>query len=78
MVEKLHESLPVEIIEYLHTRGISDEIIKSHKIGYAHQYGTYWIAIPIKNIDGNYRLLNYAKILNMETRRLLGLVEVLT
>ena len=54
MVEKLHESLPVEIIEYLHTRGISDEIIKSHKIGYAHQYGTYWIAIPIKNIDGNY------------------------
>ncbi|OGJ15442.1 hypothetical protein A2585_00390, partial [Candidatus Nomurabacteria bacterium RIFOXYD1_FULL_39_12] len=54
MVEKIHEALPIEIIEYLHARGISDEIIKSQKLGYMNQYGKYWIAIPIKDIDGNY------------------------
>ena len=54
MVEKIHEALPIEIIGYLHARGISDEIIKSHKLGYMNQYGKDWIAIPIKDIDGNY------------------------
>lgn len=54
MVEKIHEALPIEIIEYLHARGISDEIIKSQKLGYMNQYGKYWIAIPIKDIDSNY------------------------
>ena len=39
MVEKIHEALPIEIIEYLHARGISDEIIKSQKLGYMNQYG---------------------------------------
>jgi hypothetical protein len=54
MVDKCHEMLPDEIIKYLNLRGISDEIIKSHKIGYMLQYGTCWIAIPIKDINGNY------------------------
>src|SRR3990167_177173 len=54
MVDKLQEALPEQIIKYLHTRGISDEVIKSHKLGYMNQYGTSWIAIPIKDIDGNY------------------------
>src|SRR3989344_5068241 len=54
MVDKLQEALPEQIIKYLHTRGISDEVIKSHKLGYMNQYGSSWIAIPIKDIDGNY------------------------
>jgi hypothetical protein len=54
MVEKIHEALPTDIIEYLNARGISNEIIKSHKLGYMNQYGSFWIAIPIKDIDGNY------------------------
>lgn len=54
MVEKIHEALPMDIIEYLNARGISNEIIKSQKLGYMNQYGSFWIAIPIKDIDGNY------------------------
>ncbi|MFA5936655.1 MAG: toprim domain-containing protein [Candidatus Paceibacterota bacterium] len=54
LVERVHGSLTAEIIEYLHSRGISDEVIKSHKIGYMNQYGRSWIAIPIKDIDSNY------------------------
>ena len=54
MVEDFNRALPPHIIEYLHSRGISDEVIESHKLGYINQYGSYWIAIPIKNIDGNY------------------------
>lgn len=54
MVENYHKALPKKIIKYLHDRGISDEILTHHKIGYMNQYGTSWIAIPIKDLDGNY------------------------
>jgi DNA primase len=54
LVEKNHKELTPEIIEYLHTRGISDEIIKSSELGYGLFYGRWWITIPIKDIDGNY------------------------
>ncbi len=54
MVEKFHEALPEEIIKYLNGRGIADEIISKYKIGYKYEYGGWWIAIPIKDIDGNY------------------------
>lgn len=54
LVEKYHNDLPDRIKEYLITRGISEKIIKEFKLGYMFQYGTYWIAIPIKDMDGNY------------------------
>ena len=54
MVENYHKALPENIIEYLHERGISDEIINNYQLGYMNQYGTYWIAIPIKDLDGNF------------------------
>lgn len=54
MVENYHKALPNRITEYLRNRGISDEIISKHKLGYMSQYGTSWIAIPIKDLDGNY------------------------
>lgn len=54
MVDKLHEALPINIVEYLHARGISDDVISKYKIGYKYEYGSCWIAIPIKDIDSNY------------------------
>lgn len=54
MVENYHNLLPDRIVQYLHSRGISNEIINQYKLGYINQYGSSWIAIPIKDIDGNY------------------------
>jgi len=54
MVKTCCESLPDRIVEYLNSRGITNEVIKYHNIGYMNQYGSSWIAIPIKDIDGNY------------------------
>lgn len=54
MVENYHKALPERIVEYLHARGISDEIISKYKIGYKNEYGSWWIAIPVKDLDGNY------------------------
>lgn len=54
LVEKYHSSLTPEIIKYLNDRGISKEVIDRCKIGYGNFYGSYWIAIPIKDREGNY------------------------
>ena len=54
LVEKYHKALTPGIIDYLHSRGVSDEIINSYELGYGSFYGKYWITIPIKDIDGNY------------------------
>lgn len=54
MVENYHNALPDRIIQYLNSRGISNEIINQYKLGYINQYDSSWIAIPIKDIDGNY------------------------
>ena len=54
MVEKYHQELPERLREYLHGRGITDEIINQQKIGYGNHYGQSWIMIPIKDINGNY------------------------
>ena len=54
LVERCHEELPIRIREYLHQRGITDDIIKEHKIGYGKFYRKQWITIPIKDIYGNY------------------------
>ncbi len=54
IVEKCHQNLTQEIVDYLHSRGISDEVIKSQKLGYWSFYGKWWITIPILDVDGNY------------------------
>lgn len=54
LVERYHNALKPEIIEYLHARGLTDEVISLQKLGYGSFYGKDWIVIPIKDIDGNY------------------------
>jgi hypothetical protein len=54
IVKKCQESLTPEIISYLYTRGLTDEVIGSHRLGYGSFYGKDWITIPITDIDGNY------------------------
>ena len=54
IVEDYHEALPEKIKNYLNNRGISDDIISKYKIGYKSEYGSWWITIPIKDINGNY------------------------
>lgn len=53
-VDKHHEALPKRIREYLNERGIPDNIIDKHKLGYGQFYGKNWITIPIKNNDDKY------------------------
>lgn len=47
-------SLTPEIMDYLHARGLTDEVISSQELGYGSFYGREWITIPIKDIDGDY------------------------
>jgi hypothetical protein len=54
MVDKYHEALPSNIIKYLHSRGLTDDIINNYKLGYGNFYGRGWIIFPIKDIDGNF------------------------
>jgi DNA primase len=48
LVGEYHRNLPDHIIEYLHSRGISDEIITLHRLGWNGQR----ITIPVINRDG--------------------------
>src|SRR3989344_4183697 len=57
LVEKYHKALTPEIINYLNKRGITDDRISQYKVGYISEYGTWWIAIPIKDLNGNYSFL---------------------
>lgn len=54
IVKKHQGELTQEIIDYLHSRGITDEVISLHEIGYGTFYGKMWVTIPIKDINGNY------------------------
>lgn len=53
-VEKYHQSLPPHIREYLQKRGLTDNVIDAHKLGYGQFYRKQWITIPIKDVYGNY------------------------
>jgi len=57
MVEFYHDSLTPEIKQYLSGRGISGEILSRYKIGYGNFYGSWWITIPVKDIEGDYSML---------------------
>ncbi|MDL1953049.1 toprim domain-containing protein [Candidatus Uhrbacteria bacterium UHB] len=54
LVEKCHEALPQPIREYLHKRGLTDDVIDKYKLGYGQFYRKQWITIPIKDVYGNY------------------------
>jgi len=56
-VQQLHESLRPRIRQYLNQRGISDDVINRYKLGYGDFYGSFWITIPIKSMDGEYIFL---------------------
>ena len=53
-ITKYQKALPKNIREYLHKRGITDEIISVRQLGYGSFYGTNWITIPIRDIRGEF------------------------
>ncbi len=57
-VERCQKALTPVITDYLHARGLTDEVINSHRLGYGSYYGNrMWITIPVKDINGNYSFL---------------------
>jgi len=54
-VESAVMALPDHIRLYLKDRGVCDEVIDRHKIGWGEFYGKHWITIPIKDVNGAYR-----------------------
>ncbi|MEI7890817.1 MAG: toprim domain-containing protein [bacterium] len=61
MVNKCHDAIPDHIREYLHNRGITDEIINEQKLGWGKFYGKNWITIPITDADGTCIFLKLRK-----------------
>ena len=57
LVGKLRSAIPQHIRQYLHQRGISDEIIERYQLGYGQFYQKNWITIPIKDTDGEFYFL---------------------
>lgn len=49
------------IVEYLHNRKITDEIIKDFEIGYGELYGDRWVIIPIRGVEGDVLFLKLRK-----------------
>src|SRR5215213_8885546 len=54
---KYHEALPARIRQYLNSRGIPDEIIETHLLG----WNGWRITIPITNREGDVALFRLAK-----------------
>jgi len=57
LVEKCHREIPGRIRQYLNARGITDELISAHKLGYGLFYGQMGITFPIKDATGRYSFL---------------------
>lgn len=57
VVEQCHNFIPERIRTYLHSRGITDEIISEQKLGWGNFYGKNWITIPVANNEGKYEFL---------------------
>ena len=60
-VEELNLAISDRIRGYLNNRGITDEIISDHKLGWGKFYGKWWITIPITDIKGKYQFLKLRK-----------------
>jgi len=54
VVEKCCRQMPDRIRQYLNGRGITDELIKEHYIGYGRFYDFNWITIPIRSFDNKF------------------------
>jgi len=57
VVEKCCRQMPDRIRQYLNGRGITDELIKEHHIGYGRFYDFNWITIPIRGFDNKFLYL---------------------
>lgn len=57
VVKQCHSALPQNIREYLNGRGITDEYVDKHKLGWGYFYKAYWITIPVKDAEGEYLYL---------------------
>lgn len=51
MADSCHKDLPEEYRQYFRDRGIADENINRHKLGYGEFYGQKWLTIPIIEHD---------------------------
>lgn len=60
-VEQYHTALPERIHQYLLNRGLTEDTIQAHKIGFGKFYGRNWITIPIQDKEGNYRFFKLRK-----------------
>ena len=54
IVEQCHSNLPQNIRDYLNSRGITDEHINKYELGWGYFYNSFWITIPVKDINGEY------------------------
>ena len=61
IVERCNRELPARIRKYLNSRGITDELIKDHYIGFGNFYGKNWITIPVKDEKGDFSFLKLRK-----------------
>ena len=57
LIGQWHQALPARIRSYLNQRGITDDLIAEHRIGWGEFYGKFWIVIPIPNREGSITLL---------------------
>ena len=57
IVERCNREMPERIRKYLNDRGIPDELIKEHHLGFGTFYDRKWITIPIRGEDGKFSFL---------------------
>jgi len=70
LVERCHKAMPKNIKKYLNSRGIPDELINKHKLGWGMFYGKWWITIPVQNKEGDFFFLNCEEIRQMKIIRI--------
>lgn len=61
IVEKCSREIPERIRKYLNDRGITDDLIRDHHIGFGSFYNSNWITIPVKDEAGKFSFLKLRK-----------------
>jgi hypothetical protein len=70
LATKYHKQLPLNIREWLKTnRLILDEDIDDFELGYGEFYGTSWITIPVRDMNGNVVFMKLRKDPFLESDR---------
>ena len=70
LATKYHKQLPLNIREWLKTnRLILDEDIDDFELGYGEFYGTSWITIPVRDMNGNIVFMKLRKDPFLESDR---------